>query len=167
MNLTFFILFDFSSSSLLLFLPLNHSLSLSHPLSLWPSQNSNEIKRSLICMHLQNIACALFAVKAMERGWWWCWWASMCTDIDIKQSSDMVMGGQGKNGSSLRLCLDVGQGLSLHFSISPSISIPLFFSHLLHHLRPFLYFPKFFHCAPHLSSFLFSHSVSFVLSHIA
>lgn len=72
MNLTFFILFDFSS-----FTPLTLSLSLSPlfplppsfslSLSLWPSQNSNEIKWSLICMHLQNIACAVFSIKGMEK----------------------------------------------------------------------------------------------------
>lgn len=44
---------------------LSPSLILS--LSLWPSQNSNEIKWSLICMHLQNIACAVFAIKGMEE----------------------------------------------------------------------------------------------------
>lgn len=66
-------------------------------------------------MHLQNIACAVFAVKGMGKGG--CWWVSMCSPIDIKQSSDMEMGGQGKNGSLLRLCLDVGQGLSLLLSI--------------------------------------------------
>lgn len=47
------------SPSLILY----HSLTL----SLWPSQNSNEIKWSLICMHLQNIACAVFAVKGIKK----------------------------------------------------------------------------------------------------
>jgi len=45
----------------------------------------------------------------------------MCSPMDIKQSSDMEIRGQEKNGSSLRLCLHVGQGLS----ISPSLSLYL------------------------------------------
>lgn len=83
-------------------------------------------------MHLQNIACAVFAIKGMGKGLPLAaaagggWWASMCFPIDIKQSSDMEMGGQRKNGFSLRLCLDIGQGLSLppslRLSIHPSLS---------------------------------------------
>lgn len=79
-----------------------------------------------------HVQCLL--LKAWRRGWWWCWWASMCSPIDIKQSSDMEMGGQGKNGFSLRLCLDVGQGLSLPPSIYLSLSLSS--SHNFHH---FLY----------------------------
>lgn len=46
-------------------------------------------------MHLQNIACAVFAIKGMEKrvavvlvG--------VCSPIDIKQSSDMEMEGKGR-----------------------------------------------------------------------
>lgn len=76
-----------------------------------------------------HVRCLL--LKALGRGcrrrrycWWgWGsgWWASMCFPIDIKQSSDMEMGGQRKNGFSLRLCLDIGQGLSLPPSIPLSL----------------------------------------------
>lgn len=33
----------------------------------WPFQNSGEIRCCLICMHLHNIACAVFAVKGIEE----------------------------------------------------------------------------------------------------
>lgn len=49
--------------------PASLCLLLSHCLPLfWPFQNLNEIKWSLICMHLQNIACAVFAIKGMGKG---------------------------------------------------------------------------------------------------
>lgn len=35
--------------------------------SLWPSQDSSKSKWFLICMHLQNIACAVFAVKGIKK----------------------------------------------------------------------------------------------------
>lgn len=35
--------------------------------SLWPSQDSCKSKWYLICMHLQNIACAVFAVKGIKK----------------------------------------------------------------------------------------------------
>lgn len=93
-----------------------------------------------------HVQCLL--LKAWRRGWW-CWWASMCSPIDIKQSSDMEMGGQGKNDFSLRLCLDVGQGLSLPFSAALLLSLS--FSH---------HFPHF----PHLSSLLATLPVLLFLS---
>lgn len=126
MNLTFFILFDFSflHNAYSSFFP--PSPIFYHLLSLWPSQNSNEIKWFACTYRILHVHCLL--LKAWRRGWWWCWWASMCSDIDIKQSSDMEMGGQGKNGSSLRLCLDVGQGLSLPLSQSLCFSHTFFLS---------------------------------------
>lgn len=80
-------------------------------LSLWPSQNSNEIKWSLICMHLQNIACAVFAIKGMEKRV-----AVVLVGVYVLPHWHQTVfwygnGGQGKNGCSLRLCLDIGQGL--------------------------------------------------------
>lgn len=93
------------------------SLSLSSlSLSLWPSQNSNEIKWSLICMHLQNIACAVFAIKGMEKRV-----AVVLVGVYVLPHWHQTVfwygnGGQGKNGCSLRLCLDIGQGLYSHLS---------------------------------------------------
>lgn len=95
-----------------------------------------------------HVQCLL--LKAWRRGWWWCWWASMCSPIDIKQSSDMEMGGQGKNGFSLRLCLDVGQGLSLPFSIylSLSLSFSHSFLHFLYLLPSLTTYPLLFSISP-------------------
>lgn len=113
-NLTFFILFDFSSFTPIA--PLPPSLFF----SLWPSQNSNEIKWSLICMHLQNIACAVFAIKGMEKRV-----AVVLVGVYVLPHWHQTVlwygnGGQGKNGCSLWLCLDIGQGLfsCLFFSLS-------------------------------------------------
>lgn len=99
-------------------------------------------------------------LKAWRRGWWWCWWASMCSPIDIKQSSDMVMGGQGKNGFSLRLCLVVCQGLS--FSLSIYLSLSFSFPHTFLHFLYLLPIPTTF---PLLSSIvqLFAASPSIAL----
>lgn len=93
-----------------------------------------------------HVQCLL--LKAWRRGW--CWWASMCSPIDIKQSSDMEMGGQGKNGFSLRLCLDVGQGLSLPFSIylSLSLSFSHSFLHFLYLLPSLTTYPLLFSISP-------------------
>lgn len=98
------------------------SLSLSSfSLSLWPSQNSNEIKWSLICMHLQNIACAVFAIKGMEKRVV----VVVLVGVYVLPHWHQTVfwygnGGQGKNGCSLRLCLDIGQGLYSRLSFSPS-----------------------------------------------
>lgn len=116
-NLSFFILFDFSS-----FTPISPLSRFLFPLSLslWPSQNSNEIKWSLICMHLQNIACAVFAIKGMEKRV-----AVVLVGVYVLPHWHQTVfwygnGGQGKNGCSLRLCLDIGQGLYSRLSFSPS-----------------------------------------------
>lgn len=97
--------------------------SLSPSLSPWPSQNSNEIKWSLICMHLQNIACAVFAIKGMEKR---VAAAVVLVGVYVLPHWHQTVfwygnGGQGKNGCSLRLCLDIGQGLYSRLSFFLSL----------------------------------------------
>lgn len=100
-----------------------YSLSSSLSRSFWPFQYSDDtwFACTYTILHVQCLQ-----LKASKRG---CWWVSMCSPIDIKRSSDMEMGGQRKNGFTLRLCLDVGQGLLLLFFISvylyPFLSLTL------------------------------------------
>lgn len=54
-------------SKLLLFFFMYFPPNCYFSVSLGPSQDSNDIRWSLICMHLQNIACAVFAVKGIEK----------------------------------------------------------------------------------------------------
>lgn len=98
----------------------------------------------------------------------------MCSPIDIKQSSDMEMGGQGKNGFSQRLCLDVGQGLSLPLSIYLSLSLSsshtfLHFLYLLPSPTTFSLLPSIvpiFAVSPSISPLSFlSFCLSYFLSH--
>lgn len=119
-------------------------------LSLWPSQNSNEIKWSLICMHLQNIACAVFAIKGMEKRV-----AVVLVGVYVLPHWHQTVfwygnGGQGKNGCSLRLCLDIGQGL---YSL---LSFYLSFSHFIGFLIMFMSFSWHWN----LSSLLLHYSIS-------
>lgn len=71
-------------------------------------------------MHLQNIACAVFAIKGMEKRV-----AVVLVGVYVLPHWHQTVfwygnGGQGKNGCSLRLCLDIGQGLYSRLSFSPS-----------------------------------------------
>lgn len=127
------------------------TLSLSDHLRIQMKSNGPWFACTYRILHVQ---CLL--LKAWRRARWWCRWASMCSPIDIKRSSDMEMGGQRKNGSSLRLCLDVGQGLSL----------PLSFHHLYPSFLPNL---NFLHLSPSPASFpLLAPIVRlFTLSHLS
>lgn len=120
-------------------------------LSLWPSQNSNEIKWSLICMHLQNIACAVFAIKGMEKRV-----AVVLVGVYVLPHWHQTVfwygnGGQRKNGCSLRLCLDIGQGLYSRLSFSLSLLFS-FYSFSYRHVHVL-----YWHC--HLSSLLLLDSI--------
>lgn len=101
--------------------------SFSIALSFWPSQNSNEIKWSLICMHLQNIACAVFAVKGVEK-------SVVVVGVYVlphwHQTVLWYGNGRAKEEWLLTEALFGCRPRSIPPSSHPSISIPPFLPHL-------------------------------------
>lgn len=145
-ELSFFSFFlDFSSSTLLA------CLSVSDHLSIQMKSNDAWFACTYRILHVQ---CLLLKARRRVGGWWWCWWAPMCSPIDIKQSSDMEMGGQAKNGFSLRLCLHVGQGLPLPLSPSIFLSPSFLFSVFLNITYNLFFFSSFHYLLSLAQSFL-------------
>lgn len=114
---------------------------LSLSLSLWPSQNSNEI---MICMHLQNIACALFAVKGVEKR------VVVLVGVYVLRHWHQTILWYGNGRAREEWLLTEALFGCRPRSIPPSVFLTPSF---LHHLCPFLYFLTFFRYSTHLSSF--------------
>lgn len=168
MNLTFFILFDFSSfTQLTLSLSLSSfpspSLILCLSLSLWPSQNSNEIKWSLICMHLQNIACAVFSIKGMEKR------VVVLVGVYVLPHWHQTVLWYGNGRARKEWLLTKALFGYRPRSIPLFFSIPRFLSQLLSFSMPlnitYISFP-FFPSSSLCCHFLFFLAISLVLSHI-
>lgn len=145
------------------FLVLHAALSpslLYYSLSFWPSQNSNEIKWSLICMHLQNIACAVFAVKGVEK-------SALVVSVGVyvlphwHQTVLWYGNGRAKEEWLLTEALFGCRPRSIPPSLLPSISILPFFLTLIFcishpHLHCFLYWLPSLDCLhSHIFHFLF------------
>lgn len=177
MNLTFFILFDFSSFTPLSppFSPLPSLILYNPPSSLWPFQNSNKIKWSLICMHLQNIACAVFSIKGMEKR------VVVLVGVYVlphwHQTVLWYGNGRAREEWLLTKALFGYRPRSIPLSFHLSFSIPRFLSQLLSFSLSlniayisFTFFPSSSICwvliSLPLRCFLFSLSIILVLSHI-
>lgn len=149
------------------------SLSLPHSLllSLWPSQNSNEIKWSLICMHLQNIACAVFAIKGMEKRV-----VVVLVGVYVlphwHQTVLWYGNGRAREEWLLTEALFGCRPRSIPPSLYLSSSIPLFLSQSpsyfvsYHHLQPFFYFLPLFVPLLFPLCLLLSFSVCLAISYI-
>lgn len=153
MNLTFFILFDFLSS-----ITLSPSFpSFTHFLSLALSLTISEFKwNQMICMHLQNIACALFAVKGMEKR---VVVVVVLVGVCVLRHWHQTILWYGNGRAREEWLLTEALFGCRPRSIPPSISIPQFFSHLLSFITYVLSFLSFSIVQP-----IYLHFFTFILS---
>lgn len=159
MNLTFFILFDFSSS-----IRRSPPFSLLHPfffITCSLSLTISEFKwNQMICMHLQNIACALFAVKGVEKR---VVVVVVLVGVYVLRHWHQTILWYGNGRAREEWLLTEALFGCRPRSIPPSISIPLFFSHLLSFITCVFSFLSFSVVHPMYPNFFF-YFVSFLFN---